>query len=205
MVRVLASCRKAVMTGAACSGYLSVVNDVHGRKHICVVAVLAHVGRRYMGWVFADGIRTVVAAPTVAGDIDVIEISRYPACGGMTIVTIIAAIHVRRVLAGGRNAVVTGAARTDDLRMIDDKCGSKYVSGMAVLTDIGRLDMRGVFADSFGAVVAIEAAASDVDVVEVRWQPANRRVAVVAVIVAGNVRRVLASCRDAVVAGAARP
>ena len=202
VVLVLAACRDAVMTGATRSGYLGMVDDVHGRKYVRVVAVLAYVGRRYVGRVFAARIRTVMAAPTVADDIDVIEISRCPACRGMAIVTVVAAVHMRRVLAGGRNTVVTGTACADDLCVIDGKCGSKDIGRMAVLTDIGRLDMRQVLTFGFGAIVAIEAAARDVDVVEVRGQPANRRVTVITIIAAGYVCRVLANCRDAVMAGA---
>jgi len=203
MVRRL-SCRcETVMTGSTGSAYLRVVDGVHRRKRVRVVTVFAHVGRRYVGWVFSGRIRTVMAAPTVTDDIDVIEISRYPARRRMTIVTIVAAVHVRRVLTGGRNSVVTGAAAAHHLRVVNGKHGSKNIGVVAVLTDIGRLDVRRVLAGGFGAVVAIETAARDVYVIEVRRQPADRRVTVITISAACNVRRVLASCRDAVMAGAA--
>lgn len=203
MVRVFSCRREVIMTGSTGSGYLGMVDGVHRRKCIRVVAVFAHVGSRYVGWVFSGRIRTVMAAPTVTDDIDVIEISRYPAGGGMTIVTVVAAVDVRRVLACCCSTVVTGAARANDLGVIDGKHGSKDIGRMAILTDIGCLDVRRVFAGGFGAVMAIETAARVIHVIEVRGQPADRRVTVIAISAACNVRRVLASCRDAVVAGAA--
>ncbi len=39
---------------------------------------------------------------------------------------------------------------------------------VAVLADVGRLDMRRVLADGLGAVVATEAIAGDIDVIEIR-------------------------------------
>ena len=39
---------------------------------------------------------------------------------------------------------------------------------VAVLADVGRLDMRRVLADGLGAVMATEAIARDIEVIEVR-------------------------------------
>ena len=65
--------------------------------------------------------------------------------------------------------------------------------------------MGGVLARRVGAVVAADAIARDINVIEVRRDPRNRCMAVVAVVAAGDVRRVLARGRIAVVAGEAGP
>ena len=72
---------------------------------------------------------------------------------------------------------------------------------MAVLADIGRIDVRRVFAGCFGTVVATKAIAGDVGVVEVGWRPGNCGVAVVAGVTAQDMCRVLARGGDAVMAG----
>lgn len=60
-----------------------------------------------------------MAAETVADDIRVVEIRRSPGDRRMTIVAIIATCDMRRVLAGGCNTVMTGAAGADDLCVVD--------------------------------------------------------------------------------------
>ena len=57
----------------------------------------------------------------------------------MTIVTVNAAIDVRRMLAGRRDSVVAGPAGTDYLRMVDNGGRFKRCSAVAVLTNIGGL------------------------------------------------------------------
>ena len=48
MGRVLAGRRDAIVTGAAGTRYLRVVDRVHGREPVGVMAVFADVGRRYV-------------------------------------------------------------------------------------------------------------------------------------------------------------
>jgi hypothetical protein len=62
--------------------------------------------------------------------------------------------------------------------------------------------VRRRFAGGLGAVVAADTVAADVEVIEVRRQPGDAAVAIIAGVVAGDVRRVLAGGGDAVVAGA---
>ena len=64
------------------------------------MAGLAGVRGRCVGWVLARRVGAVVAAEAVSGDVHVIEIRRYPRDGGVTIIAIIAALYVRRMLAG---------------------------------------------------------------------------------------------------------
>lgn len=121
----------------------------------------------------------------------------------MTVITGIAAVYMCRVLAGCRDAVMAGTAGAQYLCVIDRKHGCPHIRGMAVFADIRGLHMRRTFARSIRAVMTAGTVSGDVDVIEVGGQPARRRVTVVASVAAGNVRRVLASRRDTVMAGTA--
>ena len=72
---------------------------------------------------------------------------------------------------------------------------------MAVLADIGGRDMRRRFANRLGAVVAADAIAGNIDVIEIGRDPAIRCVAIVAGVPAGYVRWGLAHSYRAVVTG----
>ena len=72
---------------------------------------------------------------------------------------------------------------------------------MAVLADIGRRDVGRALAGCVGAVVAADAVARDVHVIEIGREPGDGRVAVVAIIAARDMSRVLAGCRVAVMTG----
>ena len=134
-----------------------------------------------------------------------IEVRRSPADRCVTIVAGIIGIQVSRVFTDGCNAVMTRAAGANDLGVIDRKHGREHVGSVAVLANIAGLDVRLVFAGRFCTVVAADAIAADICVVEIRRQPADRRVAVVAIIAARYMRRMLAGCRGAVVARATGP
>jgi len=72
---------------------------------------------------------------------------------------------------------------------------------VAVLTDFRCLDMRWILADCVGPVVAAEAIAGDIDVIEIGRNPAICGVAIVAGVAAGDMRRVFARGYRAVVTG----
>lgn len=74
---------------------------------------------------------------------------------------------------------------------------------MAVLTHVTRLHVGRVLACSVGTVMAAEAIARDVDVIEIRRQPGDRGMTIIAIVATRNVRRVLARGCDAIVAGTA--
>ncbi len=168
MVGVLTGRRETVMTGATGAGHLRVVDRVHRRKRIGVVAVLADVGCCNVRRGLASGVGAIVAAAAISGDIHVIEVRRRPAGGRMAVVAVVAAVDMRRSLAGGGNAIVTRTAGPDYLRMVDREYGREDVGCVAVLADIGGLYMRRVLADGLRAVVAACAVACNVDVIEVR-------------------------------------
>ena len=65
--------------------------------------------------------------------------------------------------------------------------------------------MGRVLARSVGAVVAADAIARDIDVIEIRGEPGDGRMAVVTVVAARDMRRVLARGGVAIVAGSAGP
>jgi len=72
---------------------------------------------------------------------------------------------------------------------------------MAVFADIRRLNVCRAFAGRVRAVMAAKTISDDVHVIEIRGQPADRAVTVIAIIAACNVSRVLTGCNDAIMAG----
>ena len=109
-----------------------------------------------------------MTAHTVACDVDVIEVRRYPAHGAVTIVAGVATGNVRQVFANGDDAIMAGAASPNDLRVINGHYRREYVGRMAVLTNIRGLNVRRILAHCIRAVVATHAIAGDIDVIEVR-------------------------------------
>ena len=63
--------------------------------------------------------------------------------------------------------------------------------------------MTAVFAGRFRAVVTADAITRDIGVIEIRRYPGHRRVAIVAIVTAGNVGRVFAGRNGAIVTGPA--
>jgi len=86
----------------------------------------------------------------------------------VAIVAIGAARNVILVLAGRDDAVVAGATRTQNLRMVDGHYGLPQIRGVAVLADVSRQDVCLAFTSRLRAVVTAETVAGDVDVIEVR-------------------------------------
>lgn len=84
--------------------------------------------------------------------------------------------------------------------MINTEYRCEHIGVVAILADIRGLNVRRGFAGRFRAVMTIEAASGDVDVIEIRWQPTRSRMAVIAIVATGNVGQVFAGCRKTVVA-----
>jgi len=74
---------------------------------------------------------------------------------------------MRRVLACGGDTVVAGAAGADNLGVIDAHHRNKDIGRMAVFTHIRRLNVCRAFAGRIRAVVAADAVAGDVHVIEI--------------------------------------
>jgi hypothetical protein len=71
------------------------------------VAVFACIAGQYVILNLASRIRSVVAANTVCRVIGVIKGCRYPAVGRMADIAVVAACHMRRILANSDGIVVT--------------------------------------------------------------------------------------------------
>jgi len=165
------------------------------------MAGLTGVCGRRVRWVLARRVGAVVAAEAVSGDVHVIEIRRYPRDGGVTVIAIIAARYVRRMLAGCSRSVVAGTACANDLCVVHLVSGYECHVVVTILANIAGLDMGRVFARGVRAVMAAEAIADNIRVIECGGYPAHRRMAVIAVVAAIDVRRILALGNCAVVAG----
>lgn len=108
-----------------------------------------------------------------------------------------------RVLAGSRCAIVAGATGADHLRMVDRKRRYPGIRRVAILADICRLNVILIFTRCIDAVVATNTIARNVDVVKVCGQPCRGRVAILAVVSAADMCRILAGSDYAIMAGAA--
>ena len=201
--RVLAFRRHAIVTGEARADDLRMVNHVRRRERHIVMAVLAYICRINVRGVLAGRVRAVVAADAVVGDVHMVKVRRNPGVSRVAVITVVATRKVRRVLAFGRHAVVAGEARANDLRVIDQVGWRERHVVVAVLAYVRRIDMDGVLTGCVRAVVAADAVVGDVHMVKVRRRPGVSRVAVITVVATGKVRRVLAFCRHAIVAGEA--
>ena len=116
-------------------------------------------------------------------------------------VALLHGVEVPVVLAGCRVAIVAGRAGAQYLRVVDsgNRCPGR--GGVAVFANIGRRYVRRVLAGCIRAVVTAETVVGDVDVIEVGRDPRDCRMAVIAVVAAGDMRGMLAGCGVAIVAG----
>ena len=127
-------------------------------------------------------------------------------CPGIRVVANIAFLvrqEMSCVLSDGGYAVVAGRAGTENLRMIHCYYGRPCCRAVTILANIRREYVRDVLTGCIRAVVATRAVANDACVIECGWGPGNRRMTVVAVVTARNMRRVFASCGDAIMTAAA--
>ena len=131
------------------------------------MAILADVRCLDVRRSLTDGICAVVATNTVIHDVDVVEVGGQPRDCRVAVIAVIAARDMRRVFAGRNCAVMTGAAGTNDLGVVDEVRRYPDVRGMAVFAHIGRLDVRQVLARSVGAVVATDAIANDACMIKI--------------------------------------
>ena len=164
------------------------------------MAEFAVVRRLDVRRVLSGRVSAVMAVDAVSGDIDVVEIRRKPRHSRVAVITVVATLDVILRLAGGDNAIVTGAALTDDLGMVNRIYRCENVRRVAVLANVRRLDVCCVLPGRIRSVVTVEAITRDVHVIEIGRQPSRRRVTIVAIVSTGNVIGRLARCRGAVVA-----
>ena len=91
----------------------------------------------------------------------------------MTVVAAITTGEVRWMFADRSDTVMTRATGSQYLCMVDSKGRCPYIRIVAILTDIGCQNMCGALACCFDTVVATYAISSDVQVIEIRGQPAG--------------------------------
>ena len=164
---VFACCCNAIVTRSARSDDLRMVDRRRRYKSTRIVAILANIGRLNMAYRLADGIDSVVTARAIIDDADVIKIGRAPRYRGVTVVTNIAAWHVRWVFSSRDYAVMTAVAGTNDLGMVNGKDRCKKIRRVAILADIACLNMRRIFAGCLNAIVAIDTVTSNVYVIKI--------------------------------------
>lgn len=200
VILVLPDRGDAIVTGAAGAKNLRVINRKCWRPNVWCVAVFADIRRRNMGVALAGRLYAVVATDTIPGDVDMVKIGRYPAVGCMTVVAVVTARNVRRVLACRSDAIVAGTTGAEYLCVVNSDSRHIGDGAVAILADIGGLDMRRSFTSGRQAVVAGNAITDDSDVIEKGGQPAGNVMAVVALIVGRNMVRRLSGSLSAIVA-----
>ena len=107
------------------------------------------------------------------------------------------------MLAGRDRTVVARGAGAEDLGMIDGISRYPLDTAVTAVALVRRLWMCWPLAGRISAVVATDAVAGNVDVVEVRGHPCTGRMAVVTGVAARDVRGMLARSQRTVMAGAA--
>ncbi len=122
---------------------------------------------------FAGRVGTIVAADAIVDDIGMVEVGWRPGNGRMAIVAVITTGDVCRVFASCRVAVMARSAGADHLCVVHNIGWHPDVGGMTVLTHVAGLDMGQRLARRVRSVMAAEAIASDIDMIEIRRQPTN--------------------------------
>lgn len=177
------------------------INRIGRCENNVVVAVFADIRGLDMGRILTNRVVTVMATGTVVHDVGVIERCRYPANGCVAIVAVIATGNVRWRFSCRNRTVVAGRAGAHYLGVVHDIDWRKKDIVVAVLADFRCLDMRRVLADCVATVVAAEAIARDVDVIEIGRSPRVGCMAVLTIVAAGDMRRVFTRGKSAIVAG----
>lgn len=131
----------AIVARATGADNLVVVHGVGRDPDIGRMAIFTNVSRKNMSRVLAGCFNPVVAAGAIARYADVIEVGGQPTDRCMTVVAVVAARNMRRMLARRCCAVVARAAGAKNLRVIDRISGCEYVRVVAVLANIRCLDM----------------------------------------------------------------
>lgn len=108
-----------------------------------------------------------MTANTVVNDVGVVKISRRPGDCCVAVVAIIATRDMCGMFAGGRDAIVAGTTRSDDLGVIHGECRNPGIRRMAILANIGGLNVRCIFTGRIGTIVATKTVTRNVYVVKV--------------------------------------
>ena len=118
----------------------------------------------------------------------------------MTVIAIIPTGYVAQVFTDRYGAVMAGRAGPDDLCVIYYVRGSPDCNVMAVFADIAGRDVVQRLTGCIGTVVATATIAGNGRVIKIGGYPTDGRVAAIAIIATGNMRRVFADCDRIIVA-----
>lgn len=121
----------------------------------------------------------------------------------MTVVTVVAAGYMCRILASRCDAIVATATVAENLRVIDREYRSENCCCVTVFANIRCLHMRRVLAGGKRAVVTTHAVVGIGGMIERRRQPASSRMAVIAGIAARYMQRVFADSGNSIMTGSA--
>ena len=132
------------------------------------MAVLADIRRLNMRRALACGIPAIMATEAIVHDGCMIEICRRPGDRRVTVIAVISTGDVCRMLSNRYHTIVTRTAGAKNLSVIDRKHGREHIGGMAVLANVGCLNVCEILAHGIGTVVAVDAIASDIHVIEIR-------------------------------------
>ena len=166
--RVFAGCNDAVVTRITGAYYVRVIDREHRRKDIRIVAVFANIACLDMCQVLASRFHAIVAVDTISGDVQVIEIRWQPPSRGMAVVTRIPARQMIHVFAGRGNAIMAGAAGSNDLHVIDNVCRRERIGVVAVFANDGGLYVRRVLARRGCSIVTARTVVENIRVIEIR-------------------------------------
>lgn len=116
-----------------------------------------------------------------------VELGARPAIGGMAVITAIIALDVTCTLAARRPAVVAAHAGADRCRVVNPRHRFPAARDMAVLADVGRLNMGRRLTGRLSAVMTAGTIARHRSVIEPTATPAVGGVAILAAIIACDV------------------
>jgi len=132
-------------------------------------------------------------------------ISWQPGSRAVAQATVLRRIEMPRIHTGGRSAIVAGRARTQDLGVINGNDRRPDICAVAVFADVGRLRVQWTLAGRVCSVMAADTVINNIGVIEIRWQPCDSCMAVIAIIAAGDMCRVFANSYHAIMTRAAGP
>ena len=130
------------------------------------VAIFADVGGIDVRGVLAGGVDTVVARRAVAGYRTVIELGITPGVGVVAVVASIRTLYMRGGFSFGDGAVVARATGSQHGVVVDSRHVLECRGRMAILADVGGIDVRGVLARGINTVMARRTIAADIGVIE---------------------------------------
>lgn len=167
------------------------------------MAIVAVIAACYVGRMLANGRRTIVARTACSKDLRMVDrIHWLPDIRVVAILANICRLHMLRALAGRVDAVVTVAAISGDIHVIEI---CRYPAGrrVAVFTIVAAVEMCSVLAGRCNTVVARRTGTNCLRVIKKCRYPGRRGMTIVTCIAAIDMCRRLALCCDIIVAGSA--